>query len=300
VRGQLNRGDNENKISLPDALEKQLGLKIEAETRPMKVIVIDTVNDKPAEDGKTVTKAMPPPPKEFEVATIRPSKPGVQPRARFLPSGEIEWVGGTLKEMIQQAYNIDGRDDDLISGPKWIATDRFDLIAKTQPGAPFDAVQVMLQNLLRERFKLVVHVEPQPVNVYAFTATKQIKMKPASPDERSQCTPGTGDGFRTFTCQNMTMSQLAEKIRATAGGYLDHPVVNLTELTGSYDFTLRWTGKQNLNANAAAGVGTASDPNGSISLWEAVDKQLGLKLAPQKYPMPVYVIDHAEQKPIEN
>ncbi len=301
VRGQLARTDNENKISLPDALEKQLGLKIEAATRPLKVILVDKVNEKPTDDGKTVTKALPPPPTAFEVATIRPIRPDSTKReSRFLPSGEIEWFGATLKEMIQQAYNIDGRDSELISGPKWIGTDRFDLIAKTQQGVPLDAVQVMLQNLLKERFKLAAHVEPQPVNVYAITATKQIKMKAASPDERSQCVPGTGDGFRTFTCQNITMAQLAEKIRTTAGGYLDHPVVNLTELSGAYDFTLRWTGKQNLNANAAPGVGTASDPNGAISLWEAVDKQLGLKLAPQKYPMSVYVIDHVEQKPVEN
>ncbi len=299
-RGRLRVVDADaNTISLFDALEKQLGLVVEPETRAMPVIVVDRVNREPS--GGATTKALPPPPKEFEVATLHPSKPGAAQReARLLPSGAIDWPGVTLKQMIQQAYGIDPQDDDLISGPKWIASEHFDFIAKSAPGVPFDALEVMLQNFLKDRFDLQVHIEKLPVNVYALTAPKHHKLKDAAPDQRSQCTPGTGDGFRTFTCQNMTMAQFVEKVRPTARGYLDHPVVDLTEITGAFDFTLRWTGKQALNANAAPGVGTASDPNGGVSLWEAVDKQLGLKLAPQKYPLPVLVIDHAEQTPKEN
>jgi uncharacterized protein (TIGR03435 family) len=47
-------------------------------------------------------------------------------------------------------------------------------------------------------------------------------------------------------------------------------------------------------------VPSASDPSGAYTVLEAVEKQLGLKLAMQKRPMPVIVIDHLEQKPTDN
>jgi uncharacterized protein (TIGR03435 family) len=263
------------------------------------------VNQKPTDDPRAVTRALPPPPKEFDVATIRPMKPDSTRReSRFLPSGEIEWFGATLKEMIQQAYNIDGQDDDFLVGPKWLGSERFDLIAKAPPNVPFDSVQGMLQALLAERFKLKIHTEKQAVNVYALTAPKHPKLKEASPDERTQCTPGSADGLRTFTCQNVAMAQFVERVRTTARGYLDHPVVDLTEMTGAYDFTIKWTPKGAMIVKSAeattVGPGAASDPNGGITFFDAIDKQLGLKLAPQKYPMSVYVIDHVEQTPTEN
>ncbi len=107
------------------------------------------------------------------------------------------------------------------------------------------------------------------------------------------------------------MKQLAEKIRQTASGYIDRPVVDLTGLTGAYDFTLTWSpvavirggGRPGAAAREGGGdspVPTGSDPTGGLTVFQAIERQLGLKLALQKHPMPVVVVDHIERLPAEN
>ena len=93
-----------------------------------------------------------------------------------------------------------------------------------------------------------------------------------------------------------------------AAGYLDHPVVDLTGLKGAYDFAVSWTGVNRVRALAgktadgqpSGAAPAAADPSISLTIFEAVDKQLGLKLAAQKHPMPSIVIDHLERTPTEN
>jgi uncharacterized protein (TIGR03435 family) len=53
-------------------------------------------------------------------------------------------------------------------------------------------------------------------------------------------------------------------------------------------------------APTAGGITEASGPSGALSLFDALTKQLGLKLEMQKRPIPVLVIDHVKQKPTEN
>jgi uncharacterized protein (TIGR03435 family) len=93
------------------------------------------------------------------------------------------------------------------------------------------------------------------------------------------------------------MVQLAGQLRNWAPAYLDRPAVDLTALEGGWDFVLAWTPK------GALGVGMADrpgDPSGGLTIFEAVDRLLGLKLAGQKHSMKVLVIDHVEQKPTNN
>jgi uncharacterized protein (TIGR03435 family) len=94
-----------------------------------------------------------------------------------------------------------------------------------------------------------------------------------------------------------------------ARGYLEHPVVDLTGLKGGYDFTVAWGPKNRVmgagrpGANASADnspVPVAVDRPVALTLYEAVSRQLGLKLATQKHPMQVVVIDHLERTPTEN
>ena len=75
-----------------------------------------------------------------------------------------------------------------------------------------------------------------------------------------------------------------------AGGYLDRDVVDTTNLEGSWDFDLKWTARAAL---------TAKGPDG-ISIFDAVDKQLGLKLELKDVPMPSLVVDHVNRNPTEN
>jgi uncharacterized protein (TIGR03435 family) len=310
-------------ITIFDALDKQLGLKLESQNAPTPVIVVDSVNRIPTENAPGVTQRLPPPPpmpKEFEVADVKPSKPGAAPIFRIEPNGRVELRGNTLQNLITLAWDIDA--EMLMGAPKWLNTDRFDVVAKASSddgtkAAPvdFESVQVMMRALLLERFKLVVHSASQPVNVYALIAPKhETKMKKADESNRASCKyapellPAKTALTNIWACQNTTIADFAEKLRGWAPAYFDRPVVDLTAIEGSFDFTLGWTGKQRM-ANALArggdssqpgGAGLASDPNGGVTVFEAVEKQLGLKLEERKHPLPVLIIDHVEQKPTDN
>jgi uncharacterized protein (TIGR03435 family) len=83
----------------------------------------------------------------------------------------------------------------------------------------------------------------------------------------------------------------------------------MTGIEGGWDFTLTFSRMPMLamggpgrggGGGGDAAVPTASDPTGGITIFDAFEKQLGLKLESQKRPLTVYVIDHLEQKPTEN
>jgi uncharacterized protein (TIGR03435 family) len=176
---------------------------------------------------------------------------------------------------------------------------------------------MMVKNLLVERFKLKTHFEERPVNAYNLIAAKP-RMKAADSSGRTRCYKGPGpDGkdprtanpmlTRLITCENMTMGRFAGMLQDLAGGYIHAPVADNTGLDGVYDFSLAFStagqlraGSAVRGADSAPGSGTqASDPNGALSLLDAMQKQLGLKLEPAKRPFQVLVIDHLEEKPIE-
>ena len=143
-----------------------------------------------------------------------------------------------------------------------------------------------------DRFKLTVHNEEQSVNVYALTMPKgETKLKKADPSSRSLCRRPTSAEISNnpalnlgWVCQNTTMAQLVAQLRDWAPAYFDHPVIDATGLEGGWDFSLAWTPKGLL---LPAGGSGSADPNGGLTVFEAVDKQLGLKLAQQKHSMPV-------------
>ena len=269
---------------------------------PAPVIVVDSVNQKPSPNASDVVAKLPPLPTEFEVADIKPSLPETKENVQMQPGGRINATGISLKDLVKFAWNLD--DDDMLSGPKWMADERFDIVAKATYGdqTDDDTLELMLRALLVDRFKLKTHFEDQPVTIYALLAPKP-KMKTADPANRSSCkNAGAAGGansalFRNFACQNATMTLLTDRLNVIAPGYIDHPVIDLTGLTGAYDFSFSFSG---VAAFQARGAGDNNDPNGAVSLFEALDRQLGLKLETQKHPMPVLVIDHMEQKPTDN
>jgi uncharacterized protein (TIGR03435 family) len=297
-RGQVTSLSDER--SLFTSIEKQLGMKVESQNVPMPVLTVAKVNRTPSANPPGVMEKLGPTPTEFDAADLKPSKPGANEDFN-VSNGRIQAQSILLKDLIAFAYDV---EEDWVKGEKWIDTDRYDIVAKTAPTASADTLRTMLRALLEERFRLKVHKEPQPVTVYALTAAKP-KLKEADPAERSTCKAGAGDAGRIYACTNTTMEQLAKSIQNVAGGYLDHPVVDLTGLKGAYDFTITWTPRNRLMGRAAAapapadGLAPEDRPVG-LTIFEAVDRQLGLKLASQKHPMPVVVIDHMERKPAEN
>ena len=309
ARGRLPAGPEglRNSLSIFSSIEEQLGVKVELQTAPEPVLRVTRANRTPAPNPPGVMDILGPTPTEFEVVDVRPSGPG-EDWDVHIDNGRIDAKAISLKDLIEYAYNLE--DDELKGGAKWLESEKFDIHAKTAPTESDDTLRVMLQALLAERFGLKVHQERQPVTVYALTAVRP-KLQPADPSGRSTCRMSRADGQRSYICRNVTMEQFASKLREAAAGYLDHPAVDLTGLKGSYAFTVTWAPQGRVFGRPAppaaggdsstAGPAAASrDPSSELTVFEAVERQLGLKLAARKLPMPVVVIDRLERTPTEN
>jgi len=315
-------------ISLFDALEKQLGLKLELKDMPTSALVIDSVERRPTPNSPNVAKVLPPAePPEFEVASIKPTSPDQQgTRAQIQPTGMVNVVGMPLRTLLQLAWDLQG--DGLLDAPKWTETARFDIVARAfasttnteQPPIEIDTLRQMLRTFLTERFQMKTHVENRQVSGYVLSAPKP-RLTKADPASRTRCTEGpaanTADPrnrnpilSRLITCQNMTMAQFAERLQSLANGYVRVPALDATGLEGGYTFTVNFSPVGLIQGNVGGRGGeagpvpggaalSASEPNGAISLPEALDRQLGLKLELQKRSMPVLVFDHISEQPIE-
>jgi uncharacterized protein (TIGR03435 family) len=177
----------------------------------------------------------------------------------------------------------------------------------------------MIRALLQEKFKLAVHFEDKPGTAYVLSATKPKLQKAADPASHTKYVNGPGpDGKdprksnpalgRLVYVQNMTMAEFASLLPSIGSGYLNAAVQDATGLGDRYDFTLNFSVAGMVNGMAmqrpqggdAGAPAPASDPGGGLSLFDAIAKQLGLKLEMQKRPAPVMVIDHVETKPIDN
>ena len=164
----------------------------------------------------------------------------------------------------------------------------------------------MLRGLLVESFEMKTHPETREVTVYALAGSKS-KMTRADDSERSGCTadnkapkPAPNVSI-VYACKNTSMDELAGDLARRAG--MDHPVVDATGLEGGWDFMIGWTPENMLRAPPApdgvtAPLGDTAAPNG-ISVFEAVEQELGLKLVKQKRTIPVIVVDHVDEKPLE-
>jgi uncharacterized protein (TIGR03435 family) len=187
-------------ISLFDAVDKQLGLKLEAKKAPLQVLIVDSVNQKPTPNDPGVTTKIPPPvPTEFEVATIKLSAPNARGQNGRMQNGRLDLQNFTLKQMMQVAWDL-GNSDEMVAGlPKSADAVRYDVVAKIATGGPvnaqdidYDTLQSMLRGLLGERFGLKAHMEHRPVSAYTMTAGKQTKLQKADPQNRTSCKSGAG------------------------------------------------------------------------------------------------------------
>ena len=311
-------------ISIFDALDKQMGLKLALETSPQHVWLVDTANRKPTPNATDIAQKLPPLPQPvFDVATVKPSAPDERGFAR-ISGGQINVQAVPLKFFVQFAWDLNPtNDDEIVGAPKWLSEDKFDILAKAAvegsakagPQAlsiDIEDLRDMLKTLLIERFQMKVHSEDRPISAYTLYAGTP-KLKKADPSERTKCFEGPGpDGKdprktnvilnRLLTCQNMTSAEIADELQRVASGYIHGPVLDKTGLDGSYDFTLSFSSSDKTNGLPPSNGSSsdASDPSGAITLYDAVSKQLGLKLVKEKRPMPVLVIDSMQEKPLEN
>jgi uncharacterized protein (TIGR03435 family) len=171
--------------------------------------------------------------------------------------------------------------------------DRFDVLPKSGPSTA-ESRRQMLQAMLAERFKLAVHNDSRPMASYALTAGKHPQLKESDGTGETGCNftvqnapsgppaPGTPITVPVivYTCRNTSMSAFAGGMlsMAGAGQYFNNKlVVDQTELKGTWDFNFRFTPK------IPAGIATTGE---NIPIFDAVEKQLGLKLELTTVPMP--------------
>ncbi len=308
-------------ISIFDAVDKQLGLKLELKDVPMPVLVIESVNRKPTANEPRVEKELALEPPKFEEASIKPAAPDNPMTGLIYAGGSTMRAGGTLRNLISMSLQVSPNyGKDIVAGlPKFADETRWDITAKvplTGDGAPnvvngrpqpppLSIGLEMLNNLLIDRFQLKTHREQREITVYVLTAGKgKPKMTAAKDSDRTGCKPAPNatpflPGLRMTGCMNTSMGELAETIERMAPAYIDHPVVDETGIEGGWNFFLGWTPRpmlQQVDSNHPEG--TAADPTG-ISFFEAVERELGLKLVKQTRMYPVIVVDHVEEKPVE-
>jgi uncharacterized protein (TIGR03435 family) len=135
-------------------------------------------------------------------------------------------------------------------------------------------------------------------------------MTQANDSERSGCKPDPSaprpiaNMGAMIACKNTSMAELAQNLQQMASGYIDHPIVDATGLQGGWDFWIGWTPRGMMQQPAAnpnqppGAMLEAAEPNG-ISAFDAVEKELGLKLVKQTRSVPVIVVDHVTEKPVE-
>jgi uncharacterized protein (TIGR03435 family) len=321
--GLANRGEQ---ISVTDAVDKQLGLNLEQRPIPKQVLVIDSVSRTPTPNQANLAELLPTPPAptEFEVADVKLAAPpgASQPpmiTMQMQPGGRFTCRGCPMRLLLTRAFNSNNSER-LAGIPAGIEPIRVDVIAKTSsdaqtgPGIDPAVIAPLLRNLLADRFKMTYHEEERQVTAYSLVSDKP-KLKKADPDSRifcrrGQAPPGSPPGSQMLTCQNATMAFFAEQLLGTPT--LNWPVLDATRLEGGWDFSLTFSMLPPGMLNAAGRGGppggdspsgalpSASEPSGAYTVFEAIEKQLGLKLRAEKRSEKVIVIDHLEPMPTEN
>jgi uncharacterized protein (TIGR03435 family) len=282
---------------------------------------------------------------QFEVASVKPSAP---------PSGRGMRVGGTggpgtkdptriqyenmsLSNLVYMAYDLKRYQ---YSGPSWMDTERFDVTAKIPEGATREQFRVMMQNLLAERFKLVVHREKKDMPGFQMVVArsgpkiKRHEEQPApnetAPDspppgggpprfqmdkEGFPILPAVGPGGRgspmTIMMNGRARSLLPDSTMEQFAGFMANqigkPVTDATGIEGKYDFSLYWESDRGLDGGPppppppGAGPGERSpDSESGPNIYTALQEQLGLKLDAKKVTVDLLVVDRCEKVPTEN
>jgi uncharacterized protein (TIGR03435 family) len=199
----------------------------------------------------------------------------------YQPGGRFTATNVTLVDVIVQAYHT--RRIQMEGGPDWADSERFDIIAKADSAdgevKPEDR-PAMMQTLLEDRFKLVVHRETKEKAVLAM-----VGKLPAAFQESKDGEPAMVPGDRgKLTFKHWVMAGLVN----LTSNVLHTPVVDATGIQGYYDFSL-----DPAQFAVAGGTGPAPSPTDLFEI--ALREELGFRLERRKAPLEVFVIDSASR-----
>lgn len=229
----------------------------------------------------------------FEVATIKPSKPDEPGKAFLWRGGQFITVNTTVNDLIKFAYGV--QEKQIIGGPDWLSSQKFDIAGKPDvPGVPnSNQLKGMMQKLLADRFQFKFHRDEKEMSAYVLTVAKSgNKMKQNTDNPKGL--PGLF--FRqlgVLTVQNATMKDFTGLMESAV---LDRPVVDQTGLQGRWDFILKWTPDESQFGGMGIKVPPPTDAaDAPPPLFTAIQDQIGLKLEAEKASVEVLVLDHVEQ-----
>ena len=226
---------------------------------------------------------------------------------------QITWSYATLMDMLMTAYDVKSFQ---LNGPSWISSERYNIVAKVPAKTTREQVNMMWQNLLAERFGVVLHRESKEFQVQELVvAAGGHKLKDTTVEDPNADGPPkmengvlTGRGFVTMirmgsggpSAHTVAKAQNLARLTVLAGREVGRPVLDKTGLTGKYDFELEYT--PTIPAGQMLPPPGASLPEiePAPSLAEALKKQLGLALVANKAKLDVLVIDKAERVPTAN
>jgi uncharacterized protein (TIGR03435 family) len=256
---------------------------------------------------------------KFEVASVKAhgAVPGDR-RLAFMPNGRFLADNVPLRSLIATAYG-DPRPLPtyrIIGGPGWVESEAFDIEAKAAddfanaPAGFSEPGRLMLRALLADRFGLVVRQERRAIPVYALTLARRdgqtgAGLRPAAgndcvpppppgqPPTRTDLPPcgvARGMGSGTLAGYSATFDQIAKILEIGT----DRPVTNRIAQGGTFTFALEFTP----DARTGPSINAAADTP-MVSIFTAVQEQLGLRLEPSMSDMDVLVIDRVE-RPSQN
>jgi uncharacterized protein (TIGR03435 family) len=216
----------------------------------------------------------------FEVATVRVSDSGSRTTS-ISPQGSPRFSAQNASLLILTALAY-GMEPSRISGPGWMDTQSYDVSAKIEGDAPlsYDQLQGPLQQLLAQRFHMVVHRETKDVTSSVLVVAKGGPKLTATKGV-STSSPIVARG--TIRLQNMSITMFAKML----GFSMRQSVVDKTGIAGNYDIQLNF---------APEGATDSQLP----SIYAALQEQLGLKLESQKVPLETVVVDRVDKVPTEN
>jgi len=264
---------------------------------------------------------------EFEVASVRPYSINQADSSVTLgvrmDGAQVRIVGLTMRDLLAMAYRVKLYQ---LTGPDWIATERYDINAKLPAGLSPEKMPEMVQSLLSERFGVRLHREQKEMPVYLLLVGKPpLRMKesvidPNAPPPTAVQVTGTGSAagvsvnlgngssyafaggkFEAKKVNSGTIAAVLER-------FTDRPVVDRTELKGTYDFEFTVTPEdtQTLMIRAAINAGVQLPPqalrlvdNGGNPV-ETGAEQLGLKFDSRRMPVEIIILDQVSKAPTDN
>jgi uncharacterized protein (TIGR03435 family) len=223
----------------------------------------------------------------FEVASVRktvqpnPIAPAATAPDTFYRAGEV------LPYFIRLAYNI--QSFQLVSGPEWLRTDRFEINAKSRMPASPGQMRLMLQALLEERFKLVLRKEQRDIRHLALV----VERKDLGPS-LTQCAdwlnpPPINASLKVPQGASFARNRCVElsEVAARATAVMGTPVIDRTGLAGLWNYTIIYA--------RPLPVGAATTADVDAPLFDvAIRQQLGLRLESGRGPVEVLVIESVQ------